>query len=1016
MKILFLHLSDLHIKSENAVSQIHINKMLASLRQCGKFDKMLIIFSGDIAFSGAHNEYEVGNTIVGTIIKRIRNKRIYNDKIEIIFVPGNHDVEHATPVRSHSELQQIYDDFSYDEYLDDELKKQDNFFNFAYRSNCFREKGVFDRKIINYNGFSVEVNMINSAVFSLQKEEDKALHYINQTAINELNKPSGANFVISVMHHAPDWFIDSQKSQIETALLCKSSLIFYGHEHIVGTKNCSYNNQAAAFIHAGGSLCNDSDWTKSEFEIGVLDTDTYEYSALPFRWNASEQQYENIEKITKIIPSKPSIEKTLVVTDEYKNNLFNNVHKPFSSSIYDYYVFPRVEAETYNGTVGKEFLEIEQFIGEIQKHKRVMVTGANGCGKTLLLKKIFLELTEKGKCVLFCDIDTIKRRESSKIVKTNFEDIYGTSYSDYVRFLQMPVEDKVLIIDDVDQIKQQDFENYISAQSDCFGLMIFATKDVIDLDMLKRMDIALKTNDSTVRYNITPFYADKRKELISKLVLLKKKKDDSIEVENTIDNLCDSIKLQKRYMSLEPEFIINFVEYYCNNIGSALSSDSSVFSKVFESNITTALSAYATRQLNIDKLYKLLSRLAYYVHFNKAYPVTEQEIIKVVMDYNTYSDDVVSPIDFLNIVKNAHILTMESDGYKFVNRNQLAYFCARAVNFKYNDTGDEEDLKYLLKYCCFGINADILMFISYITDNTRILQLFLNMTREMTSGWEEFDFKEKCPGFLHFEVEQEISPPSGNDKKEKEKADVESEKSSNEKLQTIDIYDYKEDDVKQIINQLIRSISLLSIISKCLPGFEHNMSAEMRRDFVSEIYTLPNKIYYAWAMEVDKVYDELLECLKERGYDEYHGSVKKGEENVETHFRLVASLLLLDVYSIAVSLATKDNTFRILNNFEWGKYDTYKVQHLMMLEKQKKASDFVTESISLYQDCDKNLPKFLIKNIVKHAFTSMNSLDIKMIGKLNDAFFKPRGDRKQQALMEQKMLLMKRTKNAQKGE
>ena len=51
MKILFLHLSDLHLKTENAVSVFHIEKILDTLRETGKFDRMIMILSGDISFS-----------------------------------------------------------------------------------------------------------------------------------------------------------------------------------------------------------------------------------------------------------------------------------------------------------------------------------------------------------------------------------------------------------------------------------------------------------------------------------------------------------------------------------------------------------------------------------------------------------------------------------------------------------------------------------------------------------------------------------------------------------------------------------------------------------------------------------------------------------------------------------------------------------------------------------------------------------------------------------------------------
>lgn len=69
MKILFLHLSDLHIKSDKAYCEFQIKKIIDSLRTAGSFDRLLFVLSGDIAFSGEREQYRVANGIVNRIEK-----------------------------------------------------------------------------------------------------------------------------------------------------------------------------------------------------------------------------------------------------------------------------------------------------------------------------------------------------------------------------------------------------------------------------------------------------------------------------------------------------------------------------------------------------------------------------------------------------------------------------------------------------------------------------------------------------------------------------------------------------------------------------------------------------------------------------------------------------------------------------------------------------------------------------------------------------------------------------------
>lgn len=52
MKILFLHLSDAHLKQDTNLYEINTNALVNSLSQMGDFDECIMVFSGDIANSG----------------------------------------------------------------------------------------------------------------------------------------------------------------------------------------------------------------------------------------------------------------------------------------------------------------------------------------------------------------------------------------------------------------------------------------------------------------------------------------------------------------------------------------------------------------------------------------------------------------------------------------------------------------------------------------------------------------------------------------------------------------------------------------------------------------------------------------------------------------------------------------------------------------------------------------------------------------------------------------------------
>mgnify|MGYP000257171546 FL=1 len=177
----------------------------------------------------------------------------------------------------------------------------------------------------------------------------------------------------------------------------------------------------------------------------------------------------------------------------------------------------------------------------------------------------------------------------------------------------------------------------------------------------------------------------------------------------------------------------------------------------------------------------------------------------------------------------------------------------------------------------------------------------------------------------------------------------------------------------------------------------------MPKAFVNEIYQLPNNIYNVWAKETERDYEQIIEELKKEGPVEYEERRKPGQlSRLQVEFQLVSMALLLDIYNMSATYATRDNSFRLLHKFDYSSEETYQIQHLMMLEKQKMAVDFVSNAITMYESSDKQLKKMLTKIVVRHAMVYMDALDFKKRDQLKSSFFPSR--------QEQQSLLAKRVK------
>jgi len=988
MKILFLHMSDMHINNKSDINIFCIQKMVDSVQVTGKFDHVIIVASGDIANSGQAEQYKFCWYLFGTLINKLKKNYDIKSKPTVLVVPGNHDVDLSKGDLGHAKLQKLYKKNEFDNYILEECNKLCNFMNFANGNYCFNknEQIYFRRKIV-IDGFSIEANLLNSALFST-RDEDKGLHYIPQHIINKLSEPSGADFVISIMHHSPHWFIDRIKHDLEQILLSKSSILFLGHEHILETQVISYNKNPSVRVLAGGALCNDNNWNDSEYFTCILDTDTFEFIQYGFRWNTLEKIYEHrlIESI--VLPRKPSCEKRLIPCSNYLNTFFEDVKHPITKDFTDYFVFPRLQSEEISErTETNEIINEEDFLSELEKKKKIIIVGYDNSGKTTLLKYLF-KILSKNKVVLFCDIYSIRSGNCKRIIKNVFEDIYGDNQADYWRFEQTPIKDRVLIIDDIHKVDTNNFNSFIEDMEKNFGYIIYSTRNVMELDVHERIKMIANDDKSYIRYKIMPFYSDKRNELISNIVRNKlvNDKDDHVNITNI---LIDSLKKQRSLFTLNPDFIIQYTEYYCNNIKEATQNDGEIFSKVFEASIVNAVLPYL-KGIKVDKLFIILDKIAYFIHSNKAYPVSIEKINDVITSYNEKYGTDVDISSIIQILTSAKILARcgNSNKYKFCNKNYLAYFVAREIRRKYHEERDDTDLIKILNYSCFGINGDILLFLTYITDNPNMLRLIWNVTEQFTKDWTEFDLNTINIPYLANIEPLKVTPPTLEEKSLEEESEIEEERINNNKpLDPIDIYDYKEEDINKLYNQLTRGVSLLSVIARCLPNFEHMMLKEDKELFINSIYKLPNKIFYIWASEVENNKKELIELIKELQEKDYSRSKKITEEDIIKMLQWDSMSLLLDIMNMAIINSTKENTEQYLNSFNYTSKITYYLEHLMVLEKREKILDFIKEADTVFNATKNIFTRTMVKRIARHLVLYSRNINRAEIQKLEEKFF-----------------------------
>lgn len=1008
MTIAFLHLSDIHFLEQHcALNNTRAEKIADSLRELKEFDEVFIIVSGDNAFSGKINEYKQASDFLYHLSKKIADKYKLLTPPHHIIVPGNHDVV-LDPGLTNDMVQDAYRSGTIFNLIEAEKTKQSNYYGFARQWGCSSLKHeLFLKKNYVFVDKKIEFRLINSALFSMHAQE-KGLHCLPENVISQISETSDADYVFTVMHHSFHWFHDLQKTRMERSILTTSNAVFLGHEHDSNIQRVIMDHYPQTYVFAGGMLANKNDWSSSQFSAFKLNLITNSFLGMQFAWDNNSSIYIGRELIppTELLPH---IKVPFTPKEEFLAGISLDPKRNLRCTIDQFFTFPRLQVQTTGLYTSKEEINTEQkFIEIINQKQCTYISGEDNSGKTTLLYWLISKLYTS-KWVVFCRIEDITSGNRKRIIKNRIEEIYGDNPAIYSHFEQSEPSNRIIIIDDAHKVANRSLFEFLSdIEKDFANIVLFGDKS-FELDIMERFRTEL--HNAFYHLRIMPFYVDCREKLIDKLVpLLTKPEDDHLSICNDV---AEALSNQRKFTQFTPSLIIQFTEYYCKNRNEVNQNDGSIFGKVFEANITNRISPHASKNMGVDKIFTILNKIAYRIHVTKTYPLPEMELINVIEDYKVEYGTDFSSTSVINILINAKILALDPSQtkYYFVDKSHLAYFVAGEIKRRYQDTGDLSDVQKVLELSCFGINSDILILLTYIADDIKMLNNILNVSLKYVEEWPEFSIEEGNLSFitgassLKYSSENVLSP------ERKRELELQNEKvqSENTAIDISEIYDFNDEDAALLLNQIIRALSLLVAVSKCLPNFEHVMRADVKERFVKAVYELPQKLFYRWGIEIENNLDQLLvelDFIQQQAQKTNPTLKLKTKEQLLEELRRMAVSMYLNILFIPVTHAVKPNTIDYLDRFDRTSKATYQIMHTMMLERLERIDNLITECASLDQNASSAIISHLIRQILGHSMLHSKKMSIPQMQRIEDKFFDG-GKTHQERLVQRKKLLKK---------
>lgn len=1003
MKIVFLQLSDLHLQDSHGIHPAKVQAIVDSISLFAPFQGIVIILSGDIAATGQANQYKIAAVFLGRLTSALKRKYSLTDKnAKILIVPGNHDINWGGESRLDSSKIHAFTEEKREQHLHRELMSMESYFSFSDKNKCFfafpmnMEFGrLITRKILHFDErYRIEANLINTAPFSCAS--DDGLHYLPEDAIQSLKKASAADLSIVIMHHSPDWFEFSQKKELESIIAQRCSIAFYGHEHLSGTQDIFYDNGNHIIKQAGGAWWQSSAPMFSEYYAAVFDTESKEYFLRKFSWVNDRLAFLNTQEKIYTLTVKPLYGTKLIYQEKHIAEVMKDEKNTIPQKISDYFIFPTLRfnvSEEYSKS--KTIMKMEDFLSFIKENKYIAITGGSNCGKTTLLKMLFKELQSQY-IALYCGTDDITGRSRENILKELVQNTYGKD--SYSIFQSVPSDRKVIIIDDIHRISEKHLNKFLRGIEEIFDTIIVASTETSEFDIVQLVKDNIKGSREFRKVTITRLYAEKRLSLIKKIVSLKSN-DDNTQAAGIVRTLNQCLNSYKLAFRADIDFVVQFVDYYCEHIGELDKSDATVFSKVFEASIERAIVPHLKgRRENPNDIIVALSEVAHYIHFNKAYPVSAMHIDEVIKSYCEYYDNRYLTADrFIDIAVNSGLLAKTSSGYqyRFANKNHLAYFVAKALNRKFHDTGDPSDLETIVKQSCFGINGDILLFMTYISDNVNIPRLLLKQAVSYVSDWSEFDISNITIKYLQAIPNEKINPPPA-DERDKELHDKAiDEEEHDTPIETLDIYDYDETKIDELNNQLIRAFLQLKIIARNFSAFISILPAQAKKEYVLAMYKLPNKIFNQWSESIDNGLDRFVEEIITWQEESNFGGKKLSRDDILHFFQNISLNMLLNLYHLVSSFGANNNTVDYLAQQDYIPSSlNYRIERLMFWEKVDDYQAVIKEAELLYNKRDNGMINNMVLSVLRHMLVHSDKILDREKRRISGTYFGPEAQTK----------------------
>ncbi len=543
MQILVLHLSDIHIREENDPVLGRVEHIVSAVRDLASDpDVCLLALSGDIANSGLAEQYELASAWLSALCGSLSIVFRPSTRVLVAVVPGNHDcaLHEVSPARA-----VLIDAMLREPHLADDpataaicVQPQQSFFRFR---DAIAAEGLSDATPRLYYEYLVEgssgrlcIRCLNTAWVSQIPEQPTRLMFPESSI--EPAAPASSDprdtVVISMMHHTYNWLAIGNTRVVRRQLQSTSDFILTGHEHEFGVSHLLDELGGEAVHIEGVALQGDGHPRPSAFNILEINSAGQEYRVIPFQWHrtayvgdlncatASWSAFSvNPLRAGHAFPLTPTMRQRLV---DPGTTLLHPTRGQLALD--DIFVYPDLREVTAAPVETRAKVHPgEDLLDLAIDRKRILITGSDESGKTVLAKRMFLAALDAGLVPIFLDGshltlegDDHDRREVARA----FADQY---VAEEAGLWEVSMDKRILLVDDASSISASSIG--VSAAIDRLSRLadttVLFSNDLAQLvNQIAGIVPSLRGGTPFAQFRLLPMGFVRREELIDRYVVM----------------------------------------------------------------------------------------------------------------------------------------------------------------------------------------------------------------------------------------------------------------------------------------------------------------------------------------------------------------------------------------------------------------------------------------------------------------------------------------------------------------